>query len=183
MNRQKFHTRRFIVKIVKVSAIPMMAAALASCHMTNPEYTALIDQVQTNAKRNDIVGSWYTRNQSSNMMVNMSTESVTTFYPNGTATVKANYKGRAGVMAMPQENEGTFKWSYQGNGVWESSAGLGHKATWRLAKGKLLVESKASTGGLGNFVNRMVYVRAGDRQAVDDAFRKDSTTQDSAWGL
>lgn len=156
---------------------------LANCHTTDPEYNQLLSSAETNPDRNDVVGTWYSRSQSKNLMMDMSSEGVMKVYANGTASIKSKMSGRGGVMAMPSETEGSKKWSYKGNGIWTASVGFGHKETWRLSKGRLLVESKASTGGLGSFIGRHVMVNANDKKAVDDEYRRDGTTKDSAWGL
>lgn len=172
-----------INSIFNMTVPALVALTLCNCHMTSPEYTALIDQAKTTGSRNDVVGTWYNRSDTRNALVNMSSEGMMIVHSNGTATMKATMSGRTGFMPMPSETQGTKNWSYKGNGVWEASSGFGHKETWRLANGKLLVESKANTGGLGNFIGRSVMVNAKDQKAMEDAFRRDNTTIDSAWGL
>lgn len=173
------------MKLLTKLLIPaLLAIALPCCHTTDPEYTKLIESARTNVSPNAVVGTWYSRTESKNLMMDMGGEVVMTIHANGTWTSKSNISGRAGIMAMPSQSESkTHSWKYEGNGVWTTSTTFGHKGTWRLSNGKLLVENKASTGGLGSFIGREVYVNAKDQKAVEDVYRKDSTTQDSAWGL
>jgi hypothetical protein len=123
---------------------------LASCSIYDPSYAALLPIAETAPQKDAIVGMWHRKGGDG--MGRHETYSLL-FDRAG----KGHYNSLITDLLLHNDVTGRFDWAYEGAGIWKTTLTPGEKVdgfgyflkvptSWRLAGGKLLQQSDASTG-------------------------------------